>query len=93
MKNTITERQSFLYIEERELNYDVKMKRRYRKKPELLSSWTTEQDIYLIEHNSLDLALLCEKLPYSADEILERKAVLGLIRREWQLKKLHNKES
>ena len=69
------------------------MKRRHRKKPELLSTWTTEQDIYLIEHNMLDLEILCQNLPYTRDEILERKAVLGLIRREWQLKRLQNKES
>jgi hypothetical protein len=69
------------------------MKKRLRKKPEVLSTWTTEQDIYLIEHNTLDLEILCQNLPYTRDEILERKAVLGLIRREWQLKRLQNKES
>lgn len=51
------------------------------------TNWTTEQDIYLIENSSLELSELCSCLPFSEDQIIERKEILGLIRRERQMRK------
>lgn len=62
--------------------------KRHRKKPEFPTShWTTEQDCYLIEHSSLTIEELTNDLPYSMDEIHERKEILGLVRRKKQLRK------
>lgn len=49
--------------------------------------WTVEQDIYLIENADLALADLQVQLPYSEEEIQDRKACLGLIRRAKQFRK------
>ncbi|ENV33203.1 hypothetical protein [Acinetobacter gerneri] len=43
-----------------------------------LTSWSTDQDCLLIEYNFLSLDYLSEMLPYSIDEINERKEFLGL---------------
>lgn len=43
------------------------------------STWTTEQDIYLIENSLQSIDELLKHLPYSEDEILDRKKTLGLI--------------
>ena len=51
------------------------------------STWTTEQDIYLIENSLQSIDELLKHRPYSEDEILDRKKTLGLIKREWQLRK------
>lgn len=51
------------------------------------SSWTTDQDIYLIENSSQGIDELLKNLPYTEDQILNRKKVLGLIKREWQIRK------
>lgn len=62
--------------------------RRQRKTKVIPSSkWTTEQDIYLIENSALNLSELCKNLPYSEEQITERKEQLGLIRREWQMRR------
>ena len=53
------------------------------------SKWTVEQDIYLIEHSDLTIADLQTVLHFSEDEIQERKACLGLIRRTKQLRKFN----
>ncbi len=62
--------------------------KRPRKKPEFTASnWTTEQDCYLIEHSSMSIEELIVELPYSEDEIMARKEVLGLVRRARQMRK------
>lgn len=62
--------------------------KRPRKKPEFTASnWTTEQDCYLIEHSSMSIEELIVELPYSEDEIMARKEVLGLVRRARQMMK------
>lgn len=62
--------------------------KRPRKKPEYsASNWTTEQDCYLIEHSSMSIEELIVELPYSEDEIMARKEVLGLVRRARQMRK------
>lgn len=50
--------------------------------------WSKEQDIYLIENNHLAIEVLSEKLNFTHEEIMERRKILGLIRRAKQLKKL-----
>lgn len=62
--------------------------KRPRKKPEhAASNWTTEQDCYLIEHSLMSIEDLIVELPYSEDEIMARKEVLGLVRRARQMRK------
>lgn len=51
-----------------------------------MSQWTIEQDIYLIESSALNLNELCKHLPYTEDQIRQRKQTLGLIRRERQMR-------
>lgn len=50
------------------------------------STWTTEQDCFLIENNFLSIQELIEQLPFSEEEIRVRRAVLGLVRRDKQMK-------
>ncbi|KYQ73218.1 acyl-CoA thioesterase [Acinetobacter pragensis] len=54
-------------------------------------SWTTEQDIYLIENSTLDISQLCIQLAFTEEQIIERKEVLGLIRRERQMRRFRGK--
>lgn len=67
------------------------MPHRYKRKIRKFqnSDWSTEQDIFLIENNHLSLDELVEILPFNGEEIVDRKSVLGLIRREISLRKLH----
>lgn len=61
--------------------------KRYLKHTELTTStWTTEQDCFLIENNFLSIQELIEQLPFSEEEIRVRRAVLGLVRRDKQMK-------
>ena len=53
--------------------------------------WSKEQDIYLIENNHLAIEQLIEKLSFDADEIMERRKILGLLTRTRQLRKFSNK--
>ena len=62
------------------------MKQSQRKLVAPMSQWTIEQDIYLIENSALNLNELCKHLPYTEDQIRQRKQTLGLIRRERQMK-------
>ena len=62
------------------------MKQSQRKLVAPTSEWTIEQDIYLIENSALNLNELCKHLPYTEDQIRQRKQTLGLIRRERQMK-------
>ncbi|WP_407923617.1 MULTISPECIES: acyl-CoA thioesterase [Acinetobacter] len=54
-------------------------------------TWTTEQDIYLIENSTVNMAVLLEYLPYTEEQIIERKEALGLLRREWQMRRFRTK--
>ena len=63
------------------------MKRHQRTKVIPASTWTTEQDIYLIENSTVDMTVLLEYLPYTEEQIIERKEALGLLRREWQMRR------
>ena len=53
--------------------------------------WSKEQAIYLIEYNHLAIEQLIEKLSFDADEIMERRKILGLLTRTRQLRKFSNK--
>lgn len=60
-----------------------------RIKPELIgSTWTTEQDCFLIENSSLSIEELKVHLPFSEEEIRVRKSVLGLVRRHRQMNRM-----
>lgn len=62
--------------------------KRPRKKIEYPDSkWTVEQDSFLIENSSLSNDDLIKNLPYSDEEIRERKELLGLIRRQRQMRR------
>ena len=63
------------------------MKRYHKKSEHINSNWTTEQDIFLIENSSMSIEGLINQLPFTEDEILNRKEVLGLTRRQKQLRK------
>ncbi|MBI1452422.1 acyl-CoA thioesterase [Acinetobacter chengduensis] len=67
------------------------MKRPCRKKMISALTWTTEQDIYLIENSTVNMAVLLEYLPYTEEQIIERKEALGLLRREWQMRRFRTK--
>jgi hypothetical protein len=67
------------------------MKRPCRKKMIPALTWTTEQDIYLIENSTVNMAVLLEYLPYTEEQIIERKEALGLLRREWQMRRFRTK--
>lgn len=54
-----------------------------------LSVWSTEQDVYLIEHAEQPLSELAKQLPYNEEQILARKKVLGLVRRAKQLRRFY----
>ena len=56
----------------------------------LSSAWSTDQDCFLIENNHLTMDQLVEILPYQHDEIIARKKQLGLLRRDFYMKKLHD---
>jgi hypothetical protein len=62
------------------------MKRYLKQIKSTTSHWTTEQDCFLIENNSLSIHELIEHLPFSEEEIRVRRSVLGLIRRDKQMK-------
>lgn len=70
------------------VGYNSGMKKRPYRKPVIpITTWTTEQDCYLIEHSLQTNDELAKILPYTADEINERKDILGLIRRNRQLRR------
>lgn len=51
------------------------------------SIWSTAQDVYFIEHVQHSLAELSIVLAKSEEEIQQRKQVLGLVRRQRQMRK------
>ena len=63
------------------------MKRHRKKSAHITSNWTTEQDCFLIENSSMLIDEIKEHLPFTEDEIINRKEVLGLTRRQKQLRK------
>lgn len=62
------------------------MKRYLKQTESATTNWTTEQDCFLIENNSLSIYELTEHLPFSEEEIRVRRYVLGLMRRDKQMK-------
>ncbi|WP_426453190.1 hypothetical protein ACPF64_10805 [Acinetobacter sp. KB005] len=62
------------------------MKRYLQQTESATTNWTTEQDCFLIENNSLSIHELTEHLPFSEEEIRVRRSVLGLMRRDKQMK-------
>ncbi|MFV5373701.1 hypothetical protein [Acinetobacter calcoaceticus] len=62
------------------------MKRYLKQTESATTNWTTEQDCFLIENNSLPIHELTEHLPFSEEEIRARRSVLGLMRRDKQMK-------
>ena len=52
------------------------MKRYLKQTESTTSNWTTEQDCFLIENNSLSIYELIEHLPFSEEEIREGCAIL-----------------
>ena len=67
--------------------------KRSRKTPEYLpSNWTTEQDCFLIENSEVPIEELKKHLAFSFDEdtIQSRKEILGLSRRQRQMRKFLN---
>ncbi|MEJ5034271.1 acyl-CoA thioesterase [Acinetobacter sp. MYb177] len=63
------------------------MKRHRKKSEHINSNWTIEQDSFLIENSSMPIEGLINQLPFTKDEIINRKEVLGLTRRQKQLRK------
>ena len=62
--------------------------KRSRKKPEyLLTKWTTDQDCFLIENSELPIDELIKHLGFDEEEILSRKEILGLTRRQRKMRK------
>ncbi|MDR0238012.1 acyl-CoA thioesterase [Acinetobacter sp.] len=51
------------------------------------TNWSTDQDCYLIENSTQVMSVLLSNLPFSEDEIRQRKEVLGLVRRQKQMMK------
>lgn len=65
--------------------------KRSRKKPEyLLTKWTTDQDCFLIENSELPIEELMNHLSFDEEEIQSRKEILGLGRRQRQMRKFLN---
>lgn len=52
------------------------------------TEWSTDQDCLLIEHFKTPMDVLLQMLPYSEQEILARKEMLGLLTRAKQLRKV-----
>ena len=63
------------------------MKRQSKKSEHITSNWTTEQDSFLIENSVMGIEKLINHLPFTEDEIIKRKDVLGLTRRHRQMRK------
>ena len=51
------------------------------------TNWSTDQDCYLIENSTQVMSVLLSNLPFSEDEIRQRKEALGLVRRQKQMMK------
>ncbi len=66
------------------------MNRKRNKPKDLLNDarWTVEQDCYLIENQDLRLEQLTDVLPYTSEEIVNRRLLLGLERRAFAIKRL-----
>ncbi|WP_151707597.1 acyl-CoA thioesterase [Acinetobacter sp. TUM15064] len=62
--------------------------KRHRKKSEYINSnWMIEQDSFLIENSFMPIEGLINQLPFTEDEIINRKELLGLNKRQKQLRK------
>lgn len=83
VKSKLALKAGFLYGQ---ANLLGNMKRYLKPAQSTTSTWTTEQDCFLIENNFLSIQELIEQLPFSEEEIRVRRAVLGLVRRDKQMK-------
>lgn len=83
VKSKLALKAGFLYVQ---ANLLGNMKRYLKTIESTTSTWTTEQDCFLIENNFLSIQELIEQLPFSEEEIRVRRAVLGLVRRDKQMK-------
>lgn len=83
VKSKLALKAGFLYVQ---ANLLGNMKRYLKPPQSTTSTWTTEQDCFLIENNFLSIQELIEQLPFSEEEIRVRRAVLGLVRRDKQMK-------
>lgn len=83
VKSKLALKAGFLYVQ---ANLQGNMKRYLKPTQSTTSTWTTEQDCFLIENNFLSIQELIEQLPFSEEEIRVRRAVLGLVRRDKQMK-------
>lgn len=62
--------------------------KRSRKKPEyILTKSTTDQDCFLIENSELSIEELIKHLGFDEEEIISRKEIFGLSRRQRQMRK------
>lgn len=70
------------------------MRRKVIKAKELLTDdrWTVEQDCYLIENQNLSIDALASTLPFTVDDIVNRRQLLGLERRAMAIMRMNNKE-
>lgn len=83
IKSKLALKAGFLYVQ---ANLLGNMKRYLKPTQSTTSTWTTEQDCFLIENNFLSIQELIQQLPFSEEEIRVRRAVLGLVRRDKQMK-------
>jgi hypothetical protein len=69
---------------------DINMiaRNKHRLKKIKQTSWPVMHDILLIENNDLEISALLLLLPYTEQEIQDRRQVLGLIRRIRQLNRI-----
>lgn len=52
------------------------------------SSWSNDQDAYLLENNCLTIDQVMLYLPFSENEIKARKKILGLYKKHRQMKNI-----
>lgn len=70
------------------------MKRKVTRAKDLLNDerWTVAQDCYLIENQNLSIEALASTLPFTVDDIVNRRQLLGLERRAMAIMRMNNKE-
>lgn len=72
------------------LIFSISMKRQRKKLEYSPSNWTTDQDCFLIENSELPIEELMNHLSFDEEEIQSRKEILGLGRRQRQMRKFLN---
>ena len=66
------------------------MKRQRKRLEYSPSNWTVDHDCFLIENSELPIEELMNHLPFDEEEIQIRKVILGLSRRQRQMRKFLN---